>query len=152
VSSKGHGSDARVCRRRFLALVGTSATLCGCSSAVGPAPVGDVAGGNVSSLAVGVLAPIEGQPVCIGRDDGGVYAMTLTCTHAGCDIGENGSVSGQGLVCGCHGSRFDANGNVVQGPASHALDHFAVTMDASGNLTIHGGEIVGADQRLKVGH
>jgi Rieske Fe-S protein len=112
--------------------------------------VGDVPAGNVSSLPVGSLRVVNGEPVCIGRDSGGVYAMTLTCTHAGCDIGANGDVSPSGLVCGCHGSRFDANGNVVSGPAPSALDHFAVSVEGSGNLTIHGGQVVDAGQRLAV--
>ena len=88
--------------------------------------------------------------MCIGRDSGGVYAMTLTCTHAGCDIGQTGSVGPQGLFCGCHGSEFDANGSVVRGPASRPLDHFAVTADSAGNLTIHGGQTVSAGTRLAV--
>jgi Rieske Fe-S protein len=136
-------------RRRFLVLVGAGAA--GCSSApVPPASVGDVAAGKVASLPVDSLRAVAGQPVCIGRDTAGVYAMTLTCTHAGCDIGEMGIVSPQGLVCQCHGSRFDANGNVVSGPAPAPLDHFAVSTDASGSLTIHGGQVVDAAQRLAV--
>lgn len=117
---------------------------------VSPAPVGDVPAGNVSALAVGALQPIDGQPVCIGRDARGVYAMTLTCTHAGCDIAATGSVDASGLQCGCHGARFDTDGNVLRGPAPAPLDHFAVTMDMQGNLMIHGGEIVSQDQRLEV--
>ncbi len=136
-------------RRRFLALVGVGAA--GCSSAaVSPASVGDVAAGNVAGLPVGSLRAVAGQPVCIGRDARGVYAMTLTCTHAGCDIGETGTVSPQGLVCGCHGGRYDANGNVIGGPPPSPLDHFDVTVDSAGNLTIQGAQIVDASQRLAV--
>jgi Rieske Fe-S protein len=76
--------------------------------------------------------------------------MTLTCTHTGCDMGTNGSVSPQGLFCGCHGSEFDANGNVLHGPARYPLDHFAVTVDETGNLTIHGDQVVAATERLTV--
>ena len=142
---------AALTRRRFLVLAGSAVAVHGCSAAaVGPAPVGDVPAGTVTSLGMGSLRPVAGLPVCIGRDGEGVYAMTLTCTHGGCDIGQQGTVSPQGLACNCHGSEFDANGGVVRGPATQALDHFAVTADASGNLTIHGSQVVGASERLSV--
>jgi nitrite reductase/ring-hydroxylating ferredoxin subunit len=119
---------------------------------VPPAQVGDIQAGNVDQLPVGSLVVVGTEAVCIGRDTGGIYAMTLTCTHAGCDIGETGSVSPQGLFCGCHGSEFDANGNVVRGPARQPLDHFDVTADDAGNLTIHGSQVVepeSASERMK---
>jgi Rieske Fe-S protein len=123
---------------------------CGGKGGVAPDPVGDLAAGNVSDLSVGSLKAVGVQPVCIGRDAAGVYAMTLTCTHSGCNMATDGSVTGGGISCACHGSRFDANGGVVQGPASDPLQHFAVSADASGNLTIHGGSEVDASTRLKV--
>jgi Rieske Fe-S protein len=132
--------------------VGGAAAAGACAqSSVPPASFGDVAAGNVSGLSVGTVRALDAEPACICRDAKGVYAMTLTCPHAGCDIGQSGTVSAQGLVCACHGSRFDANGGVQQGPATQSLDHFSVTVDAQGNLTVHGGEIVSADQRLAVG-
>jgi len=136
-------------RRRFLVVAGAAATGACSSAAVPPAAVGKVAAGNVASVPVGTLQAVGGEAVCIGRDANGVYAMTLTCTHAGCDMGQAGTVSPQGLVCGCHGSEFDANGNVTRGPASQALDHFAVSVDGQGNLTIDGNTVVGASERLK---
>ena len=139
-------------RRRFLGMVGGIAAtgVCGCSSGSAPSPIGDVPAGNASSLPVGTLKPIDGEPVCIGRDAGGVYAMTLTCTHQGCDIADGGTVSAAGLQCPCHGSQFDANGSVVRGPAASPLVHYAVSADSAGNLTIHGGAEVGASTRLAV--
>ncbi len=150
--SQGVESDRRaVGRRCFLAVVGSAVAAGGCgSAAVQPAAVGDVPAGNLSTVPVGTLRVVDGQPLCIGRDSGGVYAMTLTCTHAGCDIGQTGSVSYEGLMCGCHGARFDRDGAVVSGPAPSPLDHFAVSVDMGGNLTVHGGQIVNADQRLSV--
>lgn len=142
-------------RRRFLQMVAASATLpaglVACSSAgSSPAAFGDISAGNVSSLSVGTLRAISGQPACIGRDANGVYAMTLTCTHQGCDMGSRGSVSSAGITCNCHGSRFDANGGVTSGPASDPLQHFAVSVGSSGDLTVHGGTPVGASTRLAV--
>jgi hypothetical protein len=45
---------------------------------------------------------------------------------------------------------FDVDGNVTRGPANEALAHFAVTADASGNLTVHTGQTVAASTRLAV--
>lgn len=140
----------RLTRRRFLAVAGCAATTGACTASVAPAQIGDVAAGNVSQLAMGDLVAVGSEPVCIGRDANGVYAMTLTCTHAGCDIGQDGTVSPQGLFCGCHGSEFAADGSVVRGPASQPLDHFAVTIDSGGELTIHGSQVVAKSDRLKV--
>src|SRR5579863_8330679 len=92
-------NDASVSRRRFLVLSGGLAAIGGCSPA--PAPpveVGSVGAGNVSGLPLGSLRVVASEPLCIGRDAGGIYAMTLTCTHAGCDMGVRGSVSPQGIV------------------------------------------------------
>ena len=122
---------------------------CSSSSPVSPVPVGDVMTVNASSLADPSLEPVGTLPVCIGRDSKGIYAMTLTCTHQGCNIGSSGGVvAPTGLRCPCHGSTYDANGNVTGSPAPAALQHFAVTADASGNLTIHGGQYVSPGTRL----
>jgi cytochrome b6-f complex iron-sulfur subunit len=140
-------------RRRFLEMVGgaCAASLAGCSSgSASPAPIGDVPAGNASALTVGTLVPVASEPVCIGRDAGGIYAMTLTCTHQGCDIGNGGTVSFAMIRCPCHGSQFDANGNVVNGPAETPLVHYAVSQDTAGNLTIHGGTEVSESTRLAV--
>jgi Rieske Fe-S protein len=138
-------------RRVFLELVGGCVAAGACSSSpASPADVGDVPAGSVSSLSVDSLSAIPGAPACIGRDAMGVYAMTLTCTHEGCDIGQNGTVSAQGLRCGCHGSAFDVDGNVVTGPATAPLAHFAVSADGAGELTVHTGSEVDPSTRLAV--
>ena len=142
-------------RRHFLKVLAATATiptgLAACSSAgSSPLTFGDVPAGTTASLPVGSLKVVDGASAAIGHDAGGVYAMTLTCTHQGCDIATRGTVSAQGITCGCHGSAFDANGNVVNGPAASPLVHFAVTADSAGNLTVHGGQEVDASTRLKV--
>jgi cytochrome b6-f complex iron-sulfur subunit len=129
---------------RTLVVVGASTCI-----ACGPA-FGIVSAGNASALAVGDVKAVPGSPVAIARDAQGVYAMTLICTHEGCDISQNGSVTSAGLLCDCHGSRFDPNGNAIVGPAQSPLQHYQVTADGSGNLTIDGNVPVPSTTRLAV--
>ena len=54
------------------------------------------------------------------RDDAGnLHAVSLRCTHLGCLLRFNqAEVSWD---CPCHGSRFDVDGNVLEGPATRPL-------------------------------
>lgn len=62
----------------------------------------------------------------------GVAAMSLICTHLGCIVGqENG-----GFACPCHGSKFDAKGNVTGGPAPGPLKWLSVSQAADGSLVV----------------
>jgi Rieske Fe-S protein len=126
---------------------------CGASNSSGgtsPANMGDVQAGSVQNIAVGTLQAIGSKPVAIGRDAGGLYAMTLTCTHEACNMATSGTVSLSGIACNCHGSEFDANGGVTSGPASAPLAHFAVEVDASGNVVVHTGTLVDSSTRIPV--
>lgn len=141
-------------RRGFLVVVsGTAvASALGCSDpgGVDPEPIGDVPAGNVSDLPEGSLRAVGSTPVAIGRDSNGVYAMTLTCTHEGCNIAIHGSVDFEGIRCSCHGARFSANGAVRGGPAPDPLVHFAVEIDTSGEIMIRGEQRVSAETRTPV--
>ncbi len=133
---------------RCLAVGAAAAAVPGCGQPADAAPAsfGDVAAGNVGTLAVGALRGVGGAPCIVGRDAAGVYAMTDTCTHEGCTV----VVSGGSLACPCHGAAFDANGNVTRGPAKANLAHFAVEIASNGDITVHGGTAVGADVRVAV--
>jgi cytochrome b6-f complex iron-sulfur subunit len=147
---------SRDSRRRFLevivhgsALAGAACLGAACAGGT-PQPTGPIAAGNVATLPVGSLKVVPGSPLAIGRDAQGVYAMTLVCTHAGCDMASDGSVSAQGITCSCHGSRFDANGAVRQGPAKAALEHFAVIISSAGEITVDADRTVDAMVRAAV--
>jgi glycine/D-amino acid oxidase-like deaminating enzyme/nitrite reductase/ring-hydroxylating ferredoxin subunit len=69
----------------------------------------------------GLVATIERRPIAIARDlDGELRAVSATCTHLGCVIAHDAE---RGCwQCPCHGSRFDLDGTVLQGPAMKALE------------------------------
>lgn len=58
------------------------------------------------------------------RDDTGIYALSLICTHLGCTV----TVTEDALACPCHGSRFDRQGNVLKGPAGRPLERLKVEL------------------------
>jgi Rieske Fe-S protein len=51
--------------------------------------------------------------------DGDVHTRSATCPHLGCIVAWNGAE--RTWDCPCHGSRFDAHGQVVNGPANSNL-------------------------------
>jgi Rieske Fe-S protein len=112
----------------------------------------EIPAGNSSAVTLNTLTPVAAAAAAIGRDSGGIYALTLVCTHQACDIAHSGggSVSFSRIHCGCHGSEFNGQGLVLLGPATRNLDHLLVTADASGALTIHGDQVVAANIRLNV--
>lgn len=65
---------------------------------------------------------VEGQPVGVFRHDGQIHALGLVCTHLGCLVAW--SPDAALMLCPCHGSRFDPNGQVVQGPAPLPLKRY----------------------------
>src|ERR1700686_1079569 len=136
--------DSKVTRRSLL-LFG-SGVACAHALGCGAPPGGGsdvpttLSAGSASALKAGTLESVSGYAVAIARDSAGVYALSLVCTHQGCAM--TNDASAYGIVCGCHGSVFDAQGNVLRGPATQALPHFAVTVDASGQLTIHTDQMV----------
>jgi nitrite reductase/ring-hydroxylating ferredoxin subunit len=62
------------------------------------------------------------ERVALLRDDTGIYALSLICTHLGCTV----TVTEDALACPCHGSRFDRQGRVLKGPADRALERLKV--------------------------
>ena len=56
---------------------------------------------------------------------GDFKGFSAICTHAGCTVGE---VAGGTINCPCHGSKFNLDGTVANGPASRPLKAQAVTV------------------------
>ncbi len=79
--------------------------------------------GSVSQLEPGEAAVVGGplNPVAVHRDDEGkIHSVSAVCTHLACIVTWN--TAERSWDCPCHGSRFDIDGRVVQGPATKDLD------------------------------
>jgi glycine/D-amino acid oxidase-like deaminating enzyme/nitrite reductase/ring-hydroxylating ferredoxin subunit len=77
---------------------------------------------SVDELAPGEgdIVELDGQTVAAFRDDEGtIHAVAATCTHLGCRVTFNSAE--RSWDCPCHGSRFDGDGRVLQGPAVRDL-------------------------------
>ncbi len=61
----------------------------------------------------------DGKVGCYRDEDDAIHAVTAVCTHMGCILAFNNAE--RSWDCPCHGSRFDADGNVLHGPAISPL-------------------------------
>ncbi len=114
-------------------------------------PAGPVAAGNVADVRVGSLQAVGSESVLLGRDTGGLYAMTRVCTHLGQLVSIVTVGSTTVLHCYGHGSEFTMNGAVTTGPATSPLEHFRVDLADDGSITIQAGQLVTPDARTQVG-
>ncbi|HEY0005392.1 MAG TPA: FAD-dependent oxidoreductase [Pyrinomonadaceae bacterium] len=74
------------------------------------------------ALATGAGEVVEwkGERVALYKDDDGhLFACSAVCTHMGCLVHWNGAE--RSWDCPCHGSRFNYDGQVIQGPANKDL-------------------------------
>lgn len=88
---------------------------------------------NSASIATVPLAPGDGirfyDRAIVVTNAGAVSVFSPVCPHLGCRINR---AEGAELVCPCHGSRFDARGRLLRGPASRSLQPLAFERDATG--------------------
>jgi len=68
--------------------------------------------------------------IIIANSDGDNFvAVSSICTHNACTVGY--SVQNNNFPCPCHGSVFNANGSVANGPATQALKRYTVTKEGN---------------------
>jgi cytochrome b6-f complex iron-sulfur subunit len=112
---------------------------------------GPVEIGKPDEYAVGSLMHIESARVYLGRDARGLFAINATCTHLGCTVKHVGAGPTPGqFECPCHGSKFDAEGRVVVGPATRPLERARLTLDSNGRVVVDRAAIVDVDFRLAI--
>jgi Rieske Fe-S protein len=117
-----------ISRRQALIRTGISmaaTTIAGCATygkvptapAATPAPTGRAIA-KTSDIPVGSGVIVD--DVVITQPAQGTFkAFSAVCTHAGCTVAE---VLGGSINCPCHGSSFNLDGTVANGPAKRPLD------------------------------
>lgn len=142
-SSDLERAQPRLSREGFLRLVSrVPLWLTGGASLVGllqylsyetdPPPQSIFSAGAPDWYRVGTATVVPGARAVLYRERDGFWALSLVCSHLGCTTEEDGG----GYRCPCHGSKYDLQGRVLNGPAKQALKTVWVEADADGNLQI----------------
>jgi Rieske Fe-S protein len=139
-------ADARVPRQKVIVGAGlglVAAALAACTTyGKKPEASGDTAttaapatGGPGAPVPANALAKTADVPVGSGviiddtvvtQASAGVFkGFSSTCTHAGCTVAE---VADGTINCPCHGSKFNLDGTVANGPATKPLEAKTVTV------------------------
>ena len=111
------------------------------SAPAAPATPAPSASGGTAAPAANVIAKTADVPVGSGvivdkvvvtQPTAGVFkGFSSTCTHAGCTVNK---IADGTIDCPCHGSKFNLDGSVANGPAQKPL--------ASENISVQGDSIV----------
>lgn len=98
-----------------------------------PPPQNEFNLGMAQDYPVGSRTLIAEVPALLIRSEAGFSALSLTCTHLGCTLEQEKD----GFACPCHGSRFDAEGHVLRGPAVKTLVALRVEQNESGHIILN---------------
>ncbi len=154
-SENGRGCTRRKALLSMGAVAGVAALGKGCAFFTGGAvhPEYQGAGGELQGKSLRLdwtklPWPADGSPVLVKPGEGyvdllarktadGVTVITADCTHFGCTVGWDAAA--RQWECPCHGSRFAADGKVVEGPADeplrvppHSVEDSALTIELAG--------------------
>ena len=89
--------------------------------------------GSIQNYPIGSRSLIPDVPALLIHNKNGFSALSLVCTHLGCTVEQKDN----GFACPCHGSRYDANGNVLRGPAQKPLRSLRVEITSDQHLILH---------------
>lgn len=119
-------------RREFLLL--TTGLVAGCKTAGGGGSAHTVNAGSVGNYGSdGVYNNFRDQGFFVIRRDEKLFALSAICTHRNCKLIAEPDRS---FYCKCHGSTFDPNGRVTEGPAKLDLPILPIFTNEQGQLIV----------------
>lgn len=147
--------DLSESRRKFLEKAGVSLVLgtlgasffTSCSSTEDADPGGNNPGNSATGIVISVSTIsidlnvqtrlktsgnwllIENARTLVANVNNSYVALTSVCTHQACT--DNWTFSNNRFTCNCHGSVFDPNGAVLNGPASNPLTKFTAQLNGT---------------------
>jgi cytochrome b6-f complex iron-sulfur subunit len=89
--------------------------------------------GPAVNYPIGSRSLVADVPALLIHSQSGFSALSLVCTHLGCTVEQKND----GFACPCHGSLYNASGNVLRGPAQKPLRVLRVEANSAGNLILH---------------
>jgi Rieske Fe-S protein len=128
-------------RRTVLKVLGSTAAVFAADVAWGAAAAVDT-NEEVTTFDAGPLDAFEqekvydqfrDQGVLLIRRGDEVFALSSICTHRGCKVRAQDDNS---LLCKCHKSHFDADGKVLNGPATKDLLRLKVKLSADSRVLV----------------
>jgi Rieske Fe-S protein len=133
--------DCQSCikRRDFLLMSLAAAAAAGCQSVGGggaggmPGPRTVNAGPAANYSADGVYSTYRDLGFFIIHRGGKLEALSSICTHRNCKLTAEEDHT---FYCGCHGSEFDQDGKVTDGPATRNLPVLPSHTDGAGHLIV----------------
>jgi Rieske Fe-S protein len=127
----------KISRREFLILTGSIATGCSSTEKGGAPSAGQsrvIDAGPVANYAKdAVYSAFHNQGFFIVRRGRKLFALSSICTHKKCKLTAEPDRS---FYCHCHGSTFDPDGHVTQGPARLDLPVLPVSVNNNGQLLV----------------
>ncbi len=80
---------------------------------------------------------VAGKHLMIANIGGEFFAIDDACTHVGCSLGTEGSLSGSTITCGCHRGQFNVtNGKVLKAPPVKDVQTYTVKVEGDNVLVL----------------
>ncbi len=91
---------------------------------------------------------LDDKRIFVIRQGNLIKVVSAVCTHLGCSV--QWSSERDRFECPCHGSLFNARGQVTTGPAQTSLPWYNVTLAPDGRLLVDESRVVPFQQTLSV--